>query len=257
MFLEGNIILKINIELLSELVKKEIKIRYKNSYSGYFWSLANPAIMAVVFYYVFKLITRVQVENYALLLVSGLFLWHWISNSISASLGAFIGNAGLIKKTNFDKRLLVAALVVSEGFNFLTSLPVIFSLMYFYSVTISIDFLIFPVFFISMLLFIFSIALFVATVNVYFRDMERIVSLFLMVFFYFTPILYTIEMIPQKYFIFVELNPFYYPVAVWKSMLFGGISLLMTIKFLLLTIVLFLSSLYVYSKNSKRFAEVL
>ena len=61
-------------DLLLELIKKDIKVRYKNSYLGYFWSIANPIFLALIFYFVFKVVTKVQMENYTLFLISGLFV---------------------------------------------------------------------------------------------------------------------------------------------------------------------------------------
>ncbi|MDC0933624.1 ABC transporter permease, partial [Arcobacteraceae bacterium] len=85
-------------DLILELTRKEIKIKYKNSYLGYLWSLANPLLMAVIFYFVFQVIVRMEMDNYALFLVTGLFVWTWLANTLQMSTMLFVGNAPLIKK---------------------------------------------------------------------------------------------------------------------------------------------------------------
>lgn len=72
-------------DLIVVLTQKELKVRYKRSFPGYLWSIANPLALAVVFYVAFKVVMRIQIENYTLFLISGLFPWQWFSNSVSSS----------------------------------------------------------------------------------------------------------------------------------------------------------------------------
>ena len=129
-------------DLLIELIRKEIKIRYKNSYLGYVWSIANPLLLAMVFYFVFQVITRMGMENYALFLVTGLFIWQWLANTMQMGTMLFVGNAPLIKKVNFPRNFLAIALVLSEGFNFFFSLFVVAGFLFYYSITPSFSLLI-------------------------------------------------------------------------------------------------------------------
>ncbi len=112
-------------DLISVLTKKEIKVRYKNSVLGYVWSIANPLLYAIIFYFVFKIIMRFRIKNYSLFLITGLFPWQWVNNSIIGSTGSFIGNVSLIKKINFPRLFLPLAQVLNDAFHFLVSIPVI------------------------------------------------------------------------------------------------------------------------------------
>lgn len=72
-----------SIDLMSVLVSKDLKVRYRSTMLGYVWSLLYPLAFALIFYFLFRVIVRIEVENYALFLIGGLFPWHWISNSAS------------------------------------------------------------------------------------------------------------------------------------------------------------------------------
>ena len=241
-----------------ELTKKEIKVRYKNSYLGYLWSIANPLMLAVIFYFVFKIVTKVQMENYTLFLISGLFVWQWIQNSITSSSNLYISNASLIKKVNFPRNFLVLSLVLSEGFNFVFSIPVILFFMFFYEQSPSIIWLYgVPILLIITGGFIYALSLLIATVNLFFRDMERLVGLLLMFIFYMTPILYPVSMVPEKYRILLYFDIFAPIVISWRDLLLNNF---INIDYVVIGLVYSLSlvavSSWIYGKLKYKFAEL-
>lgn len=244
-------------DLLLELTKKDIKVRYKNSYLGYLWSLANPLFLTLIFYFVFKIVTKVKMPDYTLFLISGLFIWQWINNAIMVGTNLYISNASLIKKVNFPRNFLAISLVLSEGFNFLLSIPVIILFIFFYHKQIKIEWLIIPLYLIITSLFIYSLTLIVATINLFFRDMERIVGLLLTFIFYLTPIIYPMSMVPSHYKIFLYLNIFFPIVNLWQELFFrnaiNDISLIISIIY---SIILLIFSQKVYNKLKYKFAEL-
>ncbi|WP_456436041.1 ABC transporter permease [Thermovibrio ammonificans] len=246
-------------DLLIELIKKDIKVRYKNSYLGYFWSLANPLAMALIFYFIFKIITKVKMENYTLFLISGLFVWQWISNSILAAATIYINNSSLIKKVNFPRNFLVLSLVFSEGFNFLVSIPVILMFCLYYHQKISLLLWLFaiPLLLIPTVVFIYSVALTVGTVNLFFRDMERLVNLLLTFLFYLTPIIYPISMVPEKYKTLIYLNPFVPFALIWQKLFFWNTFDIKSYAVATLYSVVALAiSTKIYNKLKYKFAEL-
>ncbi|WP_456478940.1 ABC transporter permease [Nautilia sp.] len=245
-------------DLLLELTKKDIKVRYKNSYLGYLWSLANPLFLALIFYFVFKVVTKVQMKDYTLFLISGLFVWQWINNSIMVGANLFISNASLIKKVNFPRNFLAIALVLSEGFNFLVSIPVLIMFMLYYHFYPSVSWIVYvPVLLFVTGIYIYALTLIVATVNLFFRDMERIIGLLLTFIFYMTPIIYPMSMIPQKYHYLMYLNPFMTVVVNWQNLVLKNT---IDIKFLVLSLgysfVFLIIAQVVYSKLKYKFAEL-
>ena len=111
-------------EILSELTRKELRVRYRNSVLGYVWSVLNPLLMAGVFYLAFGLILKAAVEHYALFLVVGLFPWQWLTNSVGTSANAYIGNASLVKKINFPRSLLPLSTQLHDLVHFIVAPPV-------------------------------------------------------------------------------------------------------------------------------------
>ena len=245
-------------DLIVELIKKEIKVRYKNSYFGYLWSLANPLLMALVFYFIFKIVTKVEMENYALFLISALFVWQWMLNTITTGVVIFIDNASLIKKVNFPRNYLVFALMASEGFNFLASIPVLLGFMFVADVDLNfLSILLFPLLLFVTGIFIYSISLIVATINMFFRDMQRLISILMMLLFYGTPILYPISMVPEQYHILIYSNPFTPFILSWKALFIGGdISFLEIFQVLSYTIISYVFATWLYEKLKYRFAEL-
>src|SRR4030043_1394579 len=110
-------------DLVLALTQKELKVKYRRSFLGYLWSVANPLALALVFFIAFKVVMRIQIENYTLFLISGLFPWQWFSNSVSSSAMAFVSNASLIKKVNFRSESLVVATVLNDMLHFILSVP--------------------------------------------------------------------------------------------------------------------------------------
>jgi len=117
--------LRQNAELLIELTKKEIKVRYKNAFLGYIWSLASPLASALVYYFVFKMVLSNRIDNFSLFLISGLFPWQWFANSVLLSTSVFISNKSLLKKTTLPKVVLLLAGILNGAVHFLLSVPVI------------------------------------------------------------------------------------------------------------------------------------
>jgi ABC-type polysaccharide/polyol phosphate export permease len=190
------------------LAVKTIKLRYKNSLLGVLWSMLNPLIFLVIMLIVFKEISNI--ENYALYALSGLVFWNFLSASVLQVLTSFIDNSAILKSINLNPLSFPMAAVLAAIFNLLLSLIPFSILMFFmgYQPSTSIIALI-PLLFVSAM-FILGLGMFLGTANVYFRDIQLLWTSIMPAFFYFTPIVYTIDIIPadsQKY---LKLNPFFY-----------------------------------------------
>ncbi|MGN5903477.1 O-antigen export ABC transporter permease RfbA, partial [Klebsiella pneumoniae] len=107
------------------MTNKDLKVRYKSSMLGYLWSVANPLLFAMIYYFIFKLVMRVQIPNYTVFLITGLFPWQWFASSATNSLFSFIANAQIIKKTVFPRSVIPLSNVMMEGLHFLCTIPVI------------------------------------------------------------------------------------------------------------------------------------
>lgn len=245
-------------DLLTELVKKEIKVRYKNSILGYLWSILLPLSQALIFFFAFKFVMRIQVPNYALFLVVALFPWQWLLNSIIASSTSLITNANLIKKTIFPREYIIMSGVLNDMIHFMLSWPVIVLFMVIYHKPLTLALFALPILVVLQFFFTYGFAMFVAAVNVFFRDLERLISVFLNILFYATPIIYSETMIPDKFRSLIYFNPVTSFVITYRSIFIEGT---VAWKYLgiaaIYSLVVFLFGRAIFNSLKWKFAEAL
>jgi lipopolysaccharide transport system permease protein len=248
-----------NKDLVIALTQKELKIRYKRNILGYLWSVGSPLAQALVFFIAFKVIMKVDIKNYTLFLISGLFPWQWFSNSINCAPMILVGNASLIKKVNFAREVLVVAAVLNDMLHFVLSIPVIMVFMFFYGITPTLSWFIYvPLLLIMQFALTFGVAVAVSAVNLFFRDMERIVSILTSLMFYTIPIIYSADMVPARFRPLIMLNPLSVLVLSWRSLFMDGavdpLSIGLSFTFSLLVLA---AGYAVFRRLRWRFAEVL
>lgn len=247
------------IDLIVVITQKEIKVRYKNSFFGYLWSIGHPLAFAFVFFIAFKVIMKVQMENYTLFLITGLFPWQWLANSVNISPMIFLTNASIIKKVNFPRNIIPFTTVLNDTIHFILSIPVIVFFMFIYHKSPGFTWLYgIPLLLSIQFLMIYGISLFISSINLFFRDFERLTGILTMLLFYFTPIIYSETMIPEKYKFFINLNPIAPLMISWRNLFLNNTldpaSLMASLGY---SILAFIIGYLVYRKLSWKFAEVL
>ncbi len=247
------------IDLIIVLTKKEIKVRYKNSILGYVWSVANPLMYAVIYYFVFKIVMKIQMKDYSLFLISGLFPWQWIVNSILCSCNSFVGNASLIKKVIFPRFSLPLAQVLNDAFHFLVSIPIIVIFALLSHKVPSVSWLVLvPLMMIPTFLTVFGFSLVAASLNIYFRDFQYIINLIMTLLFYLTPVLYKVSFVPEKYKNLVLANPFTPIIINWRQLFLNNrINFDYFALSVFSSVVILIVGFQVYRKLQSRFAEVI
>ena len=246
-------------DLVIELLRKELRVRYKHLALGYVWSIANPLVYAMLYYIVFKVIMNVKTPNYPVFLICSLFPWQWLTNSIGVGPMTFYGNAPLIKKTVFPRFLIPFVVVLNEMIHFIASLPVVFIFLW----AFHLDFYANMIWQIPILLAIqfviaYSLNLLIASLNLFFRDLERIVQLGITFLFYMTPVLYVETMIPEKYQFLIPWHPIAPLIINWRNVLLKGyLDWRLCLSSLIWAFALLVIAQNVYKRLVWRFAEVL
>lgn len=246
-------------DLISVITEKELKVRYKSSILGYLWSIANPLLFALIYYFIFKLVMRVQIPNYTIFLITGLFPWQWFASSTSNSLFAFIANAQIIKKTVFPRSVIPLSNVMMEFLHFLCTIPVIMVFLFIYDMRPHFSWLWgVPLIALAQMIFTYGLALMLSTLNLFFRDLERFITLGLMLMFYCTPILYSLDLIPEQYRAFVEGNPLSLLILCWRDLFMNGkIDFVFIGELYIYALAMMLAGGWVFNKLKYRFAEIL
>ena len=193
-------------ELLANLTLRELRGKYKRSALGWAWSLLNPLASMIVYSIVFAVILKVDVEPgdpsgrdvFALFLLCGLLPWTFLANSMSGGTESLVGNANLIRKVWFPRQILVGATVGSVLITFLIEMTVL-TVALLVAGSMVLPWLL-PAIPLVLLLTAFSlgIALVLSVANVYFRDMRHLIGIVLQVWFYLTPIIYPLELVPKE-----------------------------------------------------------
>lgn len=246
-------------DLATVITEKELKIRYKSSFFGYLWSIANPLLFAMIYYFIFKLIMRVQIPNYTIFIITGLFPWQWFASSTSNSLFSFLANAQIIKKTVFPRSMIPMSNVLMECLHFICTIPVIIIFLYVYDMYPSWDWIWgIPLIGFAQFILMLGVALMLSTLNLFFRDLERFITLGIMLLFYCTPILYSSDMIPQNYHWLIDYNPLANMIISWRDLFMNNKVNYTDIAVLYgYGIVMLLIGSSIFNKLKYRFAEIL
>jgi ABC-2 type transport system permease protein len=178
-------------ELLIGMVRKELKVKYKNSALGFFWSMLNPAMYLVVFYVVFQIVLKNGIPYFPIFLLSGLLAWNLWSVTLGAATGSIVGNSSLVNKVYFPREILPLAAVGANLVHFfLQGIVLVLGMVAFrFDVDLAYLWLAVPAL-VVLLLLTSAVAIFLACVNVYARDTQHLLELALLAWFWMTPIVY-------------------------------------------------------------------
>ncbi|WP_315793762.1 ABC transporter permease [Paenibacillus sp. BIC5C1] len=242
-------------DLLIELIKKDIKLKYRNSILGIFWSMLNPLLMMVVLTIVFSNLFDKNIENFPVYVMAGRLVYQFFSESTNFAMDSIVANGQLLKKIYVPKYLFPISRICSSFFTTIVSIIPLALVMVFTGVSFHWTnvFIVFPLF--CLLLISTGVGLLLSTVNVYFRDIKHLYSVILTLVMYLTPIFYPAEIIPDKYMLLIEINPLFNVVSMFRTLLLDGAVpsvALMSFTFIY-AILLSLIGLFVFYKNQHRF----
>ncbi len=203
------------------LAIKTIKLRYKNSFLGIFWSMLNPLLFLLILMLVFSKINHI--ENFGLYALSGLVFWNFISASILQVLTSFIDNASILKSINLHPFSFPLSAIVAALINLALTLVPFFILMFFLGYQFNFSILaVIPLLLITAV-FILGIGMALGTLNVFFRDIQLLWTTIIPAFFYFTPIAYTPDLLPESTRYLLKLNPFYYFIESYHDIFYRSV----------------------------------
>lgn len=216
-------------ELVWILVQRNLKIRYKNSALGFFWSLLTPMLM-ILMYAVFANILKFNTgrPEYLQFLVTGIVAWQFTAGFLNDSLNAIVGNTNLVKKVFFPRVILPLSTVFANAVNFLLTFVVLLIYLIFSGAAdFSACYWIVPAFLMHLVLGI-GVSCLCSTANVFFRDTEHIVGVGSLAWFFLSPIFYDLEMqlgalkfVPPAWGGIVYLNPMTGILAMYRQALMG------------------------------------
>lgn len=209
-------------ELLVALTARDLRLRYQGSLFGWGWSLVRPLALGVVLYFALGKVLGAGIESYPAFLLTGLFPWFWFQGSVQAACGSFVGNGGLLKKVRFPRAVLPLSVVTGNTLQFLLAWPVLVLFLVVAGHLPHPFWAFAPLVFLIQFLLTAGLALLVASLTVFFRDLEHIVEVGLTFVFYGTPILYSATLIPPRFDWIVLVNPLAPIMESWRNVLLYG-----------------------------------
>lgn len=218
-------------ELIRTLVAREVKARYRGTILGFFWSFANPLLLLLVYTFVFSVILPGfrggDLEPYALFLFCGLLPWTWFASSLLESSNVLIANGNLLKKVMFPAEILPIVTVLANMVHFLFGLPVLGAFLVYYALDgrlpgplQAVELLWLPAVILVQLLLTLGLALILSALTVHFRDIRDLLGNLLTLWFFATPIIYPMSLVPAAGKPLMDLNPVAHLAISYQEILF-------------------------------------
>ena len=210
-------------QMIFSLVKKDLRGRYKGSVFGFLWTFLNPLLQLLVYTFVFAFLLKSEIENYYLFLFVALIPWLFFSTAITGGAGCVLHQSGMVTKIYFPREVLPIAHVTSAFINMLYSFIVVFVVLLFARVHINpVALLYLPIVMIVEYFLALGITMIASAVTVFFRDLEFILSIFMMAWQYLTPVVYSVDIVPQNLQKLFMLNPMTPITIAFRDILYYG-----------------------------------
>ena len=250
--------------LMTQIISRDFKVKYKRSVLGVVWILLYPILMMTVMAIVFSQMFRFKVEgiNYLVYLMTGIIMFNYFSEASTTAMTSVVDNFPLINKVYIPKYVFPLAKCLFVGINFvLTLIPwlAIIALSYIglgeYTCHFNWAYLVLPYIFICFFLFTVGVGLFLSCVSVFLRDVFYIYGIVVTIWNYLTPVFYSTEILPAKLQFLIQFNPLYqYLTATRQVVLYEQVPSILTLGILAgLGLLSVLIGTVVFKKNQDKF----
>jgi len=244
-------------ELLFGMTEKELRARYKHTFFGFLWIIVNPLLQMFVIGFIFRLFIKEPIRNYYLYLFPGLLIWNFFSLTLTKATPSIVTERALIKKAKFQRSIIPLSILLSNFVHlFLAFLLLFISVIYMGTLS---QYWFLQIILSLTLLFVFTVgmSLLTTSLNVRYRDVNFFVQAALILWFYATPIVYSIAIIPRKLIWLWRINPLTSIVQLLQSAfaeapLPGKAMLLINSALIILVTCL---GIYFFNKESKYFDD--
>lgn len=246
--------------LIWGLVVRNIKVKYQRSVLGFLWTLLHPMVMVLVLVAVFSTVIRIQIDHYWAFLISGFFVWNYMSATIYAATYTLAEHAQITRSIAFPKEVLIVSSALSKLVEFLAELLlVIVVLAVWLHHGLPTSFAALPLLLLLQFLLALGLQLPVATLAVFYKDVQHALPLFMSAVFYLSPVFYPASMIPESALGYYFLNPIAELLTLYQQILYEGqppsTALLTSLS--LKTAAILAVGLLVFNRFKHFFAEIL
>jgi ABC-2 type transport system permease protein len=209
-------------DLVLFLVRRDITARYKRSVLGIAWTMLNPLGMMIVLSIVFSQIWRVSTHGYPAYVLSGIIAWTFFSQTSANAIHVLVWGGDLLRRIYIPRSTFAISTIGTGLVNLLLSLVPLFFVMLIIGIPFHPTFFLAPLAMLLLAMFSLGIGLLVSTIGIYFADVVEMYTIILMAWMYLTPIIYPIEILPDRVLTWMQLNPMLHLVGVFRDLVFYG-----------------------------------
>lgn len=249
-------------ELFFFLAWRDILVRYKQTTIGIVWALARPLLTMLVFTLVFSKLAKLPSEGvpYPLLVFAALLPWQFFASAFSGAGDSLISNAGMISKVYFPRLVIPASALIVSFVDFLISCVLLVGLMIWYGYAPSLRIVTLPLFILVAFAAAMGAGLWIAALNVKYRDFRIIVPFVVQFGLYVSPVGFSSNIVPEQWRLLYSLNPMVGVIDGFRWAILGGNTQLYWPGFLLslfLVLVILVTGIVYFRKTEKTFADVI
>lgn len=209
-------------DLLTQFISRSIKTRYKRSVLGVIWTLLNPLITMIVLTIIFSSLFKFTINYYPVYVLSGLVMWSFFSYTTSSAMNEILWNGNLLSRIYVPKSVFAVSAVGTNLFNLAISLVPLLLIGLVLGLKISLAIFFMPLAIVLLALFSLGIGLLLSTLVAYFSDILPIYEVLLVIWMYATPIIYPIDIVPERLVWLLKLNPLYYIITIFREPLLNN-----------------------------------
>jgi lipopolysaccharide transport system permease protein len=249
-------------ELFYFLAWRDILVRYKQTVIGFAWALIRPFLTMVVFVFVFSKLAKLPSEGvpYPILVFAALLPWQFFSNAFTEAGNSLISNANMISKVYFPRLVIPASAVIVSFVDFLISGIILVGLMFWYGFAPDWRIFTLPLFIFIAFAAAMGAGLWIAALNVKYRDFRYIIPFVVQFGLYVSPVGFSSTIVPEQWRLFYSLNPMVGVIDGFRWAILGGNTQLYWPGFLLslfLVMVMLVTGIVYFRKTEKTFADVI
>jgi homopolymeric O-antigen transport system permease protein len=208
--------------LVTELVSRDVKTRYKRSVLGVAWTMLNPLLMMAVLTFVFSNLFRFEIPHYPVYMLSAQIIWVFFAQTTTSAMSQLLWGGGLITRIYVPKTVFAVAAVGTGLVNMMLAMVPLFAVVVILGVPITSAILWLPLSIVLAACFTLGVGLLLSTISVWFPDVVDMYQIALTALYFFTPVMYPKTILPETYRELMNLNPMYHLIEAFRLPIYAG-----------------------------------
>lgn len=247
-------------ELLYFLTWRDVKVRYKQTVLGVLWAFLQPFVQLVLFSIVFGRIAKMSSDGfpYPVFAYAGILPWQFFAESVNRSSASLLNSSSLLTKVYFPRLIIPLSAVGGCLVDFIVALVIFAGLIVYYGLPVNVGMLLAPLLVLMTLVPALGTGILLSAMTVSFRDFRYIIPFGLQAWFFMTPVVYPVSVVPEKWRFLLMINPMSGVIGAYRSVLLGSpVQWELTLASAVGSVVLLCVGVYVFNRMERYFADLI